>query len=405
MSFRTVTLAVLSAILLNTVTGLRCEAEDGVYNFFDGEDRITPDRFHCMKITTDSPSTLQVLPPAEMVAPLTCSALQDGRESVKVRYERVEVNTGIMCTLECKVDLGMYRCRNKPSEGQCPCEPKRPSVIVKPISSELGPGILLGGQSDTLGGQNDPFNEVGAQTCDNKPAGFEFPDAVPCISIRAEVTKRRVKYIQGIQDDEQHCSVQTTTESETRYTQSSPDNVNLEGCVHVCKEAGPRCIQPTSAQGAQNLAQESSQCRCASPGMTKQLVPMEPLEVTARLGQTTCEMGECGPCGECDNGKCVLKENAHLGDHCPVCGEICPTEDERTRNHGGKLLCIPNVNIDCMEKRRGLFKPGRKYGPPGTEFPDLCTPGKMDAADTCGCAFGYMERPVSEQKVICESYV
>lgn len=383
MVFRTVTLGVLCAVLFNTVTStsFRCSVDDGVSTFLDSDNqKFTPDRFHCLKITTDSPSTLQVSPPLEF-PPGHCSALQDGKASVKVKYEEVDFNTGIMCTLECKVEPNRYRCTEKASDNLCRCEAKTPIVIVKPISSELGPGPLIGGQSDLL-------NE-GAQTCDDKAVGFEFPDGVPCISIRADVTKRRVNYIEN---DEGRCLVSTRTEPETRYMETSPDNVNLQGCVYQCKMAGPRCYEPES----------ETRCKCASPGMTKQLVLMDHLEVAERFGQECDERMEnedCGPCGTCHGNVCVLKTNAHLEKRCD-CGMICPSEDTRIGDLGSPLVCVPNTKLQCMGKREEYGNRKRKYVR-GTENPDLCTDGKTNAADTCGCAVGYDEQPGPEQSTKC----
>lgn len=375
MKFSLLSLATLCAFLLSTATGFRCQVKNGEYVFFDGDDEITPDRFHCLRVETDSDSTLQVRPQSPTGDTLRCSALQDGKASIKVKYEPVQMDTGIMCTLSCKEEPGKYRCNKKEEDGECLCEPQTPHVVVKPVSSEIGPEALLGGQNEILDGAE-------GHQCHDKAVGFQFQDAVPCISIRAEVTKRRVKFMQGNADD---CTVDTKPEMETRYMRTSPDNLNLhlQGCVYACKLAGPRCTEE----------EDGANCKCASPGMTKQLVPLDHMDVSARF-QKECgdEEGACGPCGECKDKLCELKTDAHLGKNCE-CGKICPMFDERTGPKGGKIPCKSNVLLGCMANPNWLDPSRASYGT-GTEFPDLCTEaeGKPDAADTCSCKAGLEEK-------------
>ncbi|CDF36164.1 unnamed protein product [Chondrus crispus] len=283
-----------------------------------------------------------------------------------------------MCTLTCKVDFGRYHCTEKANNGECVCAPQQPQVVVKPVASELGPGPLLGGQSDLNGPQE--------QTCVDKPVGFQFPDAVPCVSIRADVVKERVHFIMGKTDD---CTVRTGEAPETRYMETTPDNVGLQGCVYVCKMKAPKCTGP-KAEG---------KCRCASPGISKQLVAMSQLAGTTRLVEKCTSDKGCEPCGFCKNSVCELKKEAHLGSNCD-CGKICPAKDYRLRKTGASISCEPNFSMDCMARPDWMDMKTAPNGKAtsfldGTEVPDLCTAGPTDASDMCGCAPGYEERLVS----------
>lgn len=369
--------AAICATAISYANSYRCEESNGSYKFYEGDEEIEPKQFPCLKISNESPSTLQVLPTAQMVAPRRCSAVQDGKPSTKVKYERVEVNTGIMCTLRCKLDTGKYRCVEKAEDGECLCEPQKPQVVVRPVNSELGNGPLLGGQNDITNGPEK-------QTCDDKYAGYEFPDAVSCVSIRADVEKERVHFVKGKTDE---CFVRTGEAPETRYMPQ--ENGGLQGCLYVCKATAPKCTGP----------KEDDKCECASRGLTKQLVPLGPVDTSTRLVETCNEEEGCGSCGVCKDGVCELKAEAHLGNNCE-CGRICPAVDERQRKTGGSIPCEPNFALECMARPDWMDSSTTESGKKmnfldGKEVPDLCTEGSTDASDTCGCAPGYEEQLVS----------
>lgn len=363
----------LLATFVSTVHCLTCLkfSGDGEYQFFDGEELLANEEFNCMRGTHEAKPTLQVTAPVVLENPLICEARLNKKAHTKNFFEKVEVPTGIRCKYECREHPNEYSCQSKPFNGQCPCKEKGTSVVVKPVSSELGPTSILG--------QSDVIDEQGEMTCEGKAEGFQFPDPVPCVGIRAEVTKKRVRFKK---DNPRECVFETSRRPETRYTETNPDDLNMQGCQYVCKMAGPRC---TDSLGGNT-------CQCRSPGLAKLLVPLSEDSLNARVRQKNCVEGECGPCGECRDGLCKLKKDAHLGNFCP-CGEICPMVDSRRNHLGGKLMCEPNFRLDCMARPEWKSVDGGVYHP-GTKYPDYCSPGpEQDLGDSCGCAPGYVEKP------------
>lgn len=341
----------------------------GEFEFFDGPTKVTPSTFRCMHLTVQTDSTLVVSPPTPSASHRgKCRAVHDNVQKWVREYEKVneDVNTGILCKYECRDQTGKFRCKSSPKNKMCECEEKKLHVVIRPVSSELGVETLRG-QGELTGGQG----------CEDKEEGYQFPDAVPCISIRAEVRKKRV-FKTNVRNK---CLSRTERRTETRFTPADPTELNIQGCMWVCKEAAPRCTGRTT----------NGRCNCEVPGLQKVLVGLSEEQLTGLMRQTECvKGGDCGPCGVCnEEGKCLLKERAWEGDHCP-CGEICPVTDER-ENAGGKLLCVPNTSLLCMAepewKRSGK---GNNYRA-GVEVPDFCRKGKTDMGDTCGCREGYIE--------------
>lgn len=192
--------------------------------------------------------------------------------------------------------------------------------------------------------------------------------------------KRRVEFIGG-QDG--ICTVVTSTKSETRYTEAPPTELNLQGCKYVCKPAAPVC----------HSEEEGGQCECASPGLTKRLVPLDDIDLEGVLRTSACsDSNDCGPCGTCnkETGNCDLEKDAYLKDKCE-CGEICPSVDNR-KSRRGRIMCEPNVKLECMKKARWLRNVYDHFDV-GTRYPNYCKPGTTDSMDTCSCAEGYEEIP------------
>lgn len=367
---------VVCVFVLDLAAGLTCDKNlEGEYEFFEDEEKLTNKDFNCMRGSTEVKAVLKVGAPTQVGIPQAwCNAVVDKTPHLKTIFEKVEISTGIKCKYECREHPKEYRCQSKPFGERCPCEHKPPSVIVKPVASELGAQSILG--------QSDVVNEEGELTCVGKEEGFQFPDAVSCIGIRADVLKKRVHFKKGHKDK---CYFEISSKSETRYAKSDD---SLQGCMYVCKQASPRCTVNTGGK----------HCDCKSSGLVKQLVPLGEAVRIARIVQQTCETGQCGPCGECVDGLCQLIAGAHMENRCS-CGEICPLEDRRRGNYGGQILCEPNSVLDCMAKPEWQPVNGVKYEP-GTIRPDFCTEGEtQDLGDTCGCAPGYIQKPGDDPTV------
>lgn len=349
-----------------SVWTLSCaKSRSGKYEFFDGDKKIIPEVFRCLRVTVEVDSTLAVSLQSTKRSSNVCRAVHDGKRKTYSKYDKVAMNTvdtGVMCTYECREQTGQYRCTSEPSNRRCECEKKGPNVVIAPISS------------DVLLGQSEQNVESG---CEDKEEGFQYPDAVPCISVRAEVTKKRVAFKNKSRGK---CTVKTETRAETRFIPAAPAELTLQGCLWVCKKAAPRCTA--------NI--KGGECNCASPGLQKVLVLLNEDELNGLVRQSSCELSaQCGPCGVCVKGRCMLKENAREGNNCP-CGMICPATDKRS-NPGAQLLCIPNTSLLCMAEAHWMDNGNGKMDHPGEEIPDFCREGVTDSGDYCGCRDGYIE--------------
>lgn len=369
MAFKTRMLLLL-AWLVTAAFSLECrKTENGIIEFFEGEIAVVPDPFDCLRITKPDETTVHVTYlKDDDEGHNVCQINKDGIPKDKRVYVRSEVVTGMKCRYVCKDSEDLYKCDSvtHPADNACTCHPAPPRLLIHPIQ-------------DSISGQGDDESEE--EGCEGRPEGYQFDDPVSCSSMQGDITKMRINYIN---EDLDRCSAVVSTKKETRYTQASTTDLNLQGCFYVCKKAGPRCVGEI----------EDEKCDCQSPGLVKMLVPMDSLAVRDVLSQTKCTPGSCGPCADCneETGDCERIPGAHEGDRCE-CGEICPSRDLRAPEYrGGKILCRPNLALDCM-KKPGWLRSMFDYAEPGTRYPTLCTAGRVDATDTCSCADGYMEQP------------
>lgn len=371
------------ALVCNVGRSLECHKRlDGSFEFRENDEVVVPKPFDCLSVMKSVPSSVMATyMSTDNDGRNVCQINDDGVPKDKKIYSPSEVETGQLCQYKCKDATGLYRCEvpSKPTDNACTCVPRQHSVIIQAIVGT------------ELGGQNEEIEEE--KSCAGKPEGYQFPDPVPCISLRAEVTKRRVDFI----DQEQRlCKVETGLKPETRYIQASRDDLNLQGCFNVCKRAGPRCISE----------EVDGRCECASPGLAARLVSMTDTSMRDVINQKNCASDGCGRCGVCnkETKKCMPRSLSREGDFCP-CGEICPEEEERHPDlRGGKILCIPNAGLECVRKT-GLFDKMFNQPEPGTKKPNLCTPGKSDRADTCSCAPGYHVIPGPFSAMYCTNKV
>lgn len=243
---------------LQRASALTCQKTSrGEFEFFDGTTKIAPSTFPCMRATIETDSTLVVSPPtSSMAGELECPAVHDNVQKWVPKYERVheDMKPGIMCKYECREQAGEYGCKLSPKNGLCECGEKKPRVVIRPVTSEQGVEILLGQGEST-----------GRQSCEDREEGYEFPEAVPCISVRAEVRKRRV-FKTNVMNE---CLFRTETRGETRFTLAAlAEHESLQRCKWVCKEAAPRC---TERKG-------NGRCDCELPGLRKVLVGLDAKE-------------------------------------------------------------------------------------------------------------------------------
>lgn len=374
----------LGALLtLNTALSLECHKKpDDTFEFRERGEVVEPEEFDCMSVTKPiQTTTIITYMSDDEEGRKICQIHDDGVPKDKKIFTHSEVETGRRCRFSCKDSTGLFKCDSTTTatENACTCEPLPHRILIQPVIHTL------------IGGQNEQGEEE--HSCDGKPEGHQFPDPVPCIAIRADVHKSRVDFIR---DEPGMCKVETSSKPETRYAPASPTELNLQGCLSVCKRAGPQCI----------YEEDDGKCECASPGLKKRLVAMDELSVRDMLMQTNCTRNGCGPCAECneDTRECVLDPNAHMGLLCR-CGEICPEVDIRSPDlRGGKILCKPNTSLECMRRPEWL-KTMFDESEAGTRYPNLCTKGNSDRGDTCSCAQGYIEdpEPFSEtQDVYCK---
>lgn len=360
--------AVFLLMLLPVCFSVTCRRSDtGGFEFFDKNKPFTPEPFDCIQVQLSSNSAQNVLPPSSSGSSV-CAVSTDSKDRTSSRYEKSAVSTGLTCIHECREQPNVFHCTGRPAGGECPCEPKGPRVVIKAISSALG--------AQALSGQSDKGETL---TCDGKEAGFAFPDAVPCLSVRADVVKRRVWFKKG---SETKCRFKTGSATETRYVAAEPTELNLQACMWVCKKAAPRCETLTGGD----------ECHCKSPGLQKILVGLNQDEMNGMVRMSGCTSDSvCGDCGFCDeDGLCQLIDGSSLGNYCS-CGKICPTVDLR-ENKVSEVACVLNTALGCMAKPEWLSNGSGKAYFAGTEnVQDFCYDGENDAADTCGCAPGYSE--------------
>lgn len=269
-----------------------------------------------------------------------------------VRYTRSDVKTGTFCKYKCVEDPG-YKCRYGNMRDRCSCMPVGARVVTVGV---VGHGI------DMLG-----------ETCDDKFEGYEFADAVACTRVRGEF---RVDSL--VEIEEGRCVRKVKRVLETRFMRTERAGRNVGGCVYVCKKRGLKCEGREVGVG--------QECECDKRGLRKVLIGLEERKM-GRVEQTVCKGGDCGPCGVCADGECVLKKDSDKGDHCE-CGEICPESDRRTGNRGGKLYCEMNWKLGCSAGKKWMKNEGGG-DESGRRVPDKCYEGKIDAADRCGCAKGF----------------
>lgn len=375
----TVSMYVAILLAVNTANSLECHKNaDGSFEFHEDGEVVVPKPFDCLSVTKLDKVDVVTFLSDDDEGRKICQIHSPGKID-KTIYTRSEVESGTQCKYTCKDASGLFKCDSSTTatENACTCKPRQHAVLIRPVAH-----TEIGGQSEQ-GEQDD--------SCHGMPEGYKFHDPVPCISLRAEVTKRRVDFIDSKLGG---CMVETKPKPETRYIRASPDDLNLQGCYSVCKMAGPQCT----------FEEVHGLCDCASPGLTKRLVAMGDESVRDVIRQTSCALNGCGPCGTCneETEQCVLHPNAHMGDFCP-CGEICPESDLRSPKHlGGKLLCISNHGLECME-RPGWLKSLFDHSRPGSRHPNLCTSGKSDNSDTCSCAPGYAEILGKFSKMYCSS--
>lgn len=367
---------VLSIALASVASSIECRRNGMDFEFYDGDKVLEPSTFDCIRITKPGETTVHVnYLNDDGEGRKICQISDDGNPKEKKVYIRSELKTGMSCNYICRESEGLYKCDapTKPIQNSCICHPAKPRVLIHPVES--------------ISGQGDEEEEK--DSCEDKPEGYQFADPVPCSSITGDVTKLRVNYIN---EDLDKCSAVLSMKKETKYSEETPKELNLQGCLFVCKKAGPKCVGEI----------EDGKCDCQSPGLRKRLVAMDTLGVRDLLTQKRCVVGLCGPCGSCDGvtGLCGLHHNAHEGNFCD-CGEVCPQRDLRALEHrGGKILCRPNVALDCMKKPRWLTSLFEQKEP-GTRYANMCTSGRVDATDTCSCATGYMEQPGPFSGVYC----
>lgn len=367
---------VLALSLVSIASSLECRKNFvGEFQLLEDEKVVNPGAFACMRITKPDQTTVHITYLNDDAdGRKVCQISDDGTPKDKRVYIRSQVQTGTMCKYVCKDSEGLYSCdtATTPVQNACTCHVAKPRLLIHPV--------------DSISGQSDEEEEEDG--CEDKPEGYQFADPVSCSSMTGDITKLRVNYLD---DKLKRCSAKVSKQKETKYTEA-PNEVNLQGCLYVCKKAGPRCIGEV----------EHGKCDCESPGLRKRLVPMDNIGVRDLLTQKRCIPGECGPCAACNDetGHCKLHQNAHEGNFCD-CGEVCPQRDLRAPEHkGGKILCRPNIAIECM-KKPGWLTSLFDSNAPGTRYANLCTSGHVDATDTCSCAPGHTEQPGPFSGVYC----
>jgi len=316
-----------------------------------------------------------------------CKAVSVTIAKTNTVYDRVDVATGIKCTYVCRSPLQEYQCTSKVSNEVCSCEKAGPRLVVIPVASS---GVLVGHDEE----------KILHEGCVGRTQGYQFPDPVPCVSMKGDVKKQRVQYTKvkkvrvQYTNESGRCKVRVVRKTEVRYAASKPNALNLEGCIYVCRQAGPRCTGRI----------EDGMCECSSPGLIKQLVPLDSMTLSSRMRQTNCKSGSCGRCGVCnrDTGHCELHRDMTSRKRCP-CGAKCPSVEEAgaRSNKGGRLDCEPNVKLECMKKPGWLEGVMKENVEAGTVWPNKCISGTNDQLDSCGCAEGYVEKPWSFFSVSC----
>lgn len=359
--------------LTGYVVALECVMDnDGSSQFREHGEVIEPKPFDCIRITRPLETTVSITHTSkDDEGRKICQIQEDGLPKDKKIFLRSNVPTDMRCKYTCKRSDDLFKCitETSPSDNACICEPALYRVITERVTDEIH-------------GQSEAEEE---RSCDGRQEGFQFPDPIPCSSMQADIDRRRVDYTGN---DDGMCNVVPSIKTETRYTEVLPSHPSyspdLQGCLYVCKMAGPRCTEEETDDG---------KCKCASPGLTGRLVPMNEVELneavrTIKNGKIT----DCGPCGFLNHqtNDCELHRDAHNEDRCP-CGEICPVRDIRKGNRRTKIGCVSNVKLECMRKASWL-KNVSDVSKPGTRIANLCRQGSIDALDTCSCADGYIQR-------------
>lgn len=335
--------------------------------------------FNCVEVN-------KMIPAKSVHAPLdavkSCE-VSIGVEKKKTSYKRTDMFTGDMCVYKCGGSPKDFYCTGPTSGGKCPCKLAGEKLLVTRYNPSVsGQSEASNFGSMTLGGQSDFSAYPGDDgSCDGKEEGHQFHDDQGCVSIKADVTKYRVTPLR-----EGECSAVETRSSETRYMPSDPNDMNLQGCMHVCKKAGFTCQGPV----------KDETCPCNSSGLAKRLVPLSEMQFTSRVIQQECKSDTCGACGVCNQQtlQCELSKKS-MGNVCP-CGERCPTHEQakQRRNQAGALDCQPNMALECRPVQPSFLS--GLFGAPtarGTSRPDYCYCGKKsDLGDHCGCAPGYSIR-------------
>lgn len=364
--------AYMITILMAVSESISCVREAGKVVIQDEDgNKVSNTPFYCLRVTAHKTNDMVAILKSESGNKKICTVRKETERKDKIMYSKAVVSTGLLCTYKCSESAGKYKCIEKMSAGdsECTCKEFGPRVLAVPIA---GGSQVLGGQSDVMIGSG---SKPGEESCDGKEEGHEFINPVPCSSLRAEVKRKRVKVLPGRR---YKCAVVESRVSEVRYTPTTRmEGKQLQGCKYVCKKSSLRCIEDVV----------DGECRCRSFGMSKVLVGMPgDEEVSGRLDQKKCKVGQCGACGWCDEktGWCVLHMKAHEGNYCE-CGKICPSFDVREKEfRGGQIPCKENVSLNCG----GGEKEGKKYLR-GTKIADFCNSGEFDNSDVCSCRDGY----------------
>lgn len=348
-------------LMYSTSNGVYCIERDGELVLRDGDKDVSGDAFGCKKVLGRT-ETRKV---AMLKAIVNKQAMCEIRVHSGVRQRFVlrrsdnadDDKHGYFCKYKCVgARRNSYDCTGKVKMGECTCEKKHAHVEIVGVKG-IG--------SDALD-----------ETCLGRSEGYQFPDGVACVSIRADVRKRRTRYINRKRTV---CKTERVRLGETRYMKSTKMVKNLQGCFYICKRRTPVCFQRL----------DGNRCKCRYKGLKKMLVGMGDGEVQSVLDQESClESNDCGVCGVCNrrNGECMVIKGASEGNYCS-CGEICPSVDERKGNKGGKIVCIANVRMGC-NKHGGGTGTGTGTGT-GRVYGNYCSSGSVDKRDLCSCARGY----------------